>query len=75
MKDRGFVSLRWIFGLSAGLLLAGGGWYYSHRTGEPDFQFQTVTVTRSDVHARFVRLAPHRHFTAAVRDKFHLHDG
>jgi NAD+ kinase len=36
---------------------------------------QTVTVTRSDVHARFVRLAPHRHFTAAVRDKFHLHDG
>lgn len=36
---------------------------------------QSVTVTRSDVHARFVRLAPHRHFTAAVRDKFHLHDG
>lgn len=48
MNDRGFVSLRWIIGLGAVLLL-GGGWYYFHRTSEPDFQFQTVTVTRGDL--------------------------
>ncbi|MDX1691020.1 MAG: NAD(+)/NADH kinase [Acidimicrobiia bacterium] len=36
---------------------------------------RSVTVTRSDACARFVRVNPERHFTAAVRDKFHLHDG
>ena len=36
---------------------------------------QSVSIVRADATARFVRLAPHRHFTAAVRDKFHLHDG